>query len=79
MAVESLDGPDGLSSLWQSLVDFATSDSPPSPVGNHARNFYQDGRLIGTGDDGNLVNKTNNEVLSLTTLGMQRSMRSHLA
>src|SRR5262249_40517949 len=29
-----IDGPDSLSGLWQSFLEFASAGSPPSPVGN---------------------------------------------
>jgi hypothetical protein len=44
-----IDGPDSLSGLWRSFVDFAASDSAPAPLGNHARKYVELLRLTESG------------------------------
>ena len=44
-----IDGPDSLTSLWHSLLRFASSDVPPEPLDNHSRKYVELLRLTDAG------------------------------
>jgi hypothetical protein len=44
-----IDGPDSLSALWHSFLDFAAAGSPPDAVSNHSRKYVELLRLTESG------------------------------
>jgi hypothetical protein len=44
-----IEGPDSLTALWDSLLDFSAAGSSPAPVGNHARKYVELLRLTESG------------------------------
>lgn len=36
-----IDGPDSLTALWRSFVEFASRDAPPEPTDNHSRKYVE--------------------------------------